>query len=61
MEKNVAIFRSSYFSAMFIIFVGISIVMILGICLTTCALYDIEPGKDSLVYKAPAPRTKVIN
>jgi len=52
-------FRSTQFSAMFIIFVGTFIVLVGGVMMATCVLYEIEPGKDSLVYRGSATRTKV--
>ncbi|KAL5264683.1 hypothetical protein ACHWQZ_G005682 [Mnemiopsis leidyi] len=55
-KYNVATFRSTSFSATFVIFVGTAIILVGGVMLATCSLIEIEPGKDSLVYRGSASR-----
>ena len=38
------------------IFVGTAIILIGGVMLATCSLIEIEPGKDSLVYRGSATK-----
>ena len=57
-QYNVATFRSTTFSATFIIFVATGIILVGGVMLATCSLIEIEPGKDSIVYRGSTPRTK---
>eukprot|EP00116_Pleurobrachia_bachei_P015280 sb/3475542/ len=49
---------SASYSAQFLILLVSSLLMVLGVALSTCVLIEIEPGKDSLVYKTSA-RAKV--
>ena len=57
-KYGVSDFRSSSYSAQFLIILVSSLLMVLGVALSTCVLIEIEPGKDSLVYKTSA-RAKV--